>query len=250
MRVRTPGGSRLLLAALALLLIAAGRAGAGPIAWGPPTTISGDTDVSTDGTLIAAFNTGGPDISTTTVNGVTFTALALHGNTFTSGNFTFFHNNPGPAFLFNDHVGSSKPPFSALSPSYQALLSSFTGGAPFNLTISGLTTGQSYEFEWWTNISSSSGLSGVFATATAGNSVALHEDTTGLVGGVGQFAIGTFTADGPTETIAFSGAPLTLAIVDGFELREIPEPSSLALFVLGGAVAAAWRRWRSHVRPA
>jgi hypothetical protein len=240
MRVRT-------LAALALLLSAVGPAAAAPMTWGPPTTISGDTDVSTVGTLIAAFNTGGPDIPTTTVNGVTFEALALQGNTFTSGNFTFSHSKPNQAFLFNDHVGSSSPPFSTLSPPYQALLSSFTGGAPFTLTISGLTVGQGYEFEWWANVSSPA-LSGVFATATAGNSVALNGNTTGQVGGVGQFAIGTFTADAPTEAITFSGAPLTLSELDGFELREIPEPSSVALLALGGAAVAGWRLWRRRGR--
>jgi hypothetical protein len=193
--------------------------------------------------LIAAFNTGGPDITSTTINGVTFAKLSLSGNVFTFGDFSFTHNNPNPSFLFNDHVGSSSPPFSNLSSSYQTLLSSFTGGAPFNLTISGLTVGRGYEFEWWTSTSSLA-LSGIITKATAGNTVSLNADTTGQVGGDGQFAIGRFVTDGPSETIAFTGTPL--AFLDGFELRgsAVPEPSSLLLLAIGGTAVAGWRRWR------
>ena len=148
---RKSNWSHLLLAALALLLIKSGRADAAFINWGPATNISSDTDVRTDGTLVAAFSIGAPDVPTTTVNGVTFAALGLNGSTVTSGNFTFHTNT---AFLFNDNVGSTSPPFSTLSPSYQALLSHFAGGVPFTIAISGLTAGQSYEFEWWTSESS------------------------------------------------------------------------------------------------
>jgi hypothetical protein len=232
------------VAALTLLLGEAGRAAAAPITWSPATNISGDTDVSTDGTLVAAFNIGAPDVPTTTVNGVTFTGLGLSGKTFTSGNFTFSHSNPNASFLFNDNDGSTNPPFSTLSAPYQALLSSIAGGAPFTLTINGLTVGRGYEFEWWSSVSAQP-LSGILDTATAGNGVSLNIDTTGQVGGIGQFAIGTFTADGPAEVIQFTGGPLTF--LDGFELRDVsavPEPSSLALLALGGAAVAGWRRWR------
>src|ERR1043166_7327806 len=46
------------------------------VSWGAPTTISGDSDVSTSGTLLGAVNWGfssaGIGNPTTTVNGVTF----------------------------------------------------------------------------------------------------------------------------------------------------------------------------------
>jgi hypothetical protein len=42
-------------------------------------------------------------------------------------------------------------------------------------------------------------------TSTAGNSVTLRENTTAAFqGGVGQFAIGTFTADATTQVISLS----------------------------------------------
>src|SRR3982751_1109012 len=45
---------------------------ASSITWSSPTTITGDTDVSTTGSLVAAFNFG---YSPTTVNGVTFSTF-------------------------------------------------------------------------------------------------------------------------------------------------------------------------------
>lgn len=179
-----------MLCALLGVVAVASPAHAGIITWGAPTNISGDTDVSTNGTLVGAFNIGGPGVGSTTVNGVTFTGLALTGSSVTSGAFTF---TIPTGFASSNSVGSALPPFSTLSAPYQGLLSSAAGdfSTPFTLTMSGLTVGQQYEFEWWFNFSS--GLSSP-TTAAAGNSVTLNSNTTGLAGGLGQFAIGTFTA--------------------------------------------------------
>ncbi len=150
-------------------------------------------------------------------------------------------------------------PFSSLSASYQTLLNNFTSSGPFSLTINGLTVGDKYEFEWWSDLSladffSNSGSQ--LTTATAINSVVLNSNTTDRDSGVGQFAIGTFTADGTSEVIAFSS--LHLAVVDGLQLRDLgpvasppapistPEPSSLALLALGGVALAGWRRWKKR----
>src|SRR5689334_1018572 len=113
-------GLALALGVLALSLAPA-LANATPIAWGAATNIAGDADVSTSGTLVGAFNLGGPGVASTTVNGVLFSALPVTGSSVTSGQFTFA--NAG-GFGSNNATGSPNPPFTSLSAAYRTLLSS------------------------------------------------------------------------------------------------------------------------------
>jgi len=114
------------LAGLALLLGGTGAGRAAPITWGPATDISGNTDVDTTSTLIAAFNVGDTGVGNTTVNGVTFQGLAVTGTGVTSGNFTFAGTGCNST---NSNGGSSSSPFSSLSAQYQNLLSCFTSAS-------------------------------------------------------------------------------------------------------------------------
>ena len=249
-----------------LAFFVASSAHSAVISWGSPTNISGDSDVSTNGSLVGARNiglpavNGMPAVSTTTVNGVTFTALELGatGNSVTSGNFNLSIPN---AFGGNNAVGSALAPFSNLSAAYRAMLGTEAGcfiqnpgcldtasnsTTPITLTISGLLVGQQYEFEWWKNVSN--GFQTHITTATAGNTVSLSSNTSGgVVGGIGQFAIGTFIADAPTQIISFGGSIQNT--FNGFQLRStgsvpgsVPEPGTLALVGFGLAGLAAARR--------
>jgi hypothetical protein len=265
------------LGVLAVLLGGTGRADASFITWGAAQGISGNSDVDTTGTLVGAFNLGNvaitsppvPAVMDTTVNGVTFAGLAipsLSSAPVTSGNFTFalvpVPGIMGVGFLSANGDTSTNPPFANLTAPYQALLSSFAGGQkfggnggdnfPLTLTMSGLTVGHKYEFEWWSNHTGDSVQT--FTTAMAGNSVQLNSNVQGLMGGVGQFAIGTFTADMTSEQITFTGfSPNGGSKLNGLQLRDlgpavsaVPEPASVTLATLGalGLLGYGWRKRR------
>jgi hypothetical protein len=150
-------------------------------------------------------------------------------------------------------TGGLGTPFTSLSAGYQALLSSVAGDfeTPSILTISGLTAGNTYQFQWWT---SSSNVTGESTTATNVNSVSLSSNTGVAGNGVGQFALGTFVADGSgIETIAFTetaGSPDDF--LNGFQLRAVaaptavPEPATMLLF--GSGIAMVARRVRRQRR--
>src|SRR5262245_54873878 len=109
------------------------------ITWSAPQNITGDANVDTTGSLIAAFNVGGPGVGSITVNGVTFNAFALSGATSTVGNFTFAIPT---SFARKNAVGSAFNTFANLSASYETLLSSAAGDVtmPFTLPVSGVTS--------------------------------------------------------------------------------------------------------------
>ena len=243
------GKSLAAFAVAAVLLCGLGaHSHAASIVWGAPTNISGDADVLTTGTLVGAFNLGGPsNVPSTTVNGVTFNPFNIPNGTATTtiGNFSFFVNN---GVASNTLFGSSSPPFNALSASYQTLLESGErdfGGDPV-LTISGLIIGQSYVFEWWANSSNSSTPSSFTTTATSGNAVTLITNTSGTDGGLGQYAIGSFVANSTSQVITFSGSD-SFRLVNAFELRAVPEPSIWAMVAIGAGVLLALRR--RSIRP-
>ena len=225
----------LVLIGSALIALIATPAFAAVINWGNPTTISGDSNVSTDGALFAAYHMNGGDV---TVNGVLFIGVPVTSGAtvMTFGPFSFTES-PGH-FIALTGLGSNSAPFSNLSANYQTLLSTAISTDENNtltLTMTGLSIGQQYEFEWWLNASSATSTTGLLTTATATNSVTLDDNTTNTVGGVGQFAIGTFTADATSQVIAFSGINSSNSpTVNAFQFRAIPEPSTMSILLLGG----------------
>ena len=230
----------------------------GIITWGAATTITGDSDVSTNGALIGGGNFSDGD--TLTINGATFTAIAYGTVFFSSGNFEFTLSVTGGA---DGDFGSGSSPFSSLSTDYRDLLDSamYThspSSTPADITmeISKLTIGHQYEFQWWVNDSRNTGDFDRTTTALAGNSVTLQHNVGNAEGGVGQFAIGTFTADATTQQIVFQGAGTGLnggsTQVNAFQIRTVavPEPTSLTLVGIAAVagVALGWRKRRQRTR--
>jgi hypothetical protein len=239
-------GSRVILvASLALAVSSAAKAAPPPIVWGSAQTVSGDSDVSTIGALVYAFTFGGTAAPpSATVNGVTFSPFRIPGGIVTSTTVGSVSLSESPGNLFGSNaLGSSSAPFSALSTDYKAILGSGAyADMPANITVSlgGLTAGQDYLVQWWTNNASNAPIFGAGftnTTATAFNSVTLDANTTNTVGGLGQFAIGTFTASGTTQAFLLSETSGGFnPLINALQVRAVPEPS---LTLLGCAVAAA-----------
>ncbi len=102
-------------------------ANAAAILFTPAVTISGDSDVSTTGTLNLAYNFGTTGITATTVNGVTFAAYNVGAQpSDTAITSTFTPDLAGSTGGFT----STSNPYNSLSASYKTLLSSaiYQGG--------------------------------------------------------------------------------------------------------------------------
>ena len=249
---------RILPALLAgLLLAAAAPAARGAVVtWGAATSISGDLDVSTAGTLVGAFNVGNTGVSSTTVNTVNFQSFAVPNGTLgpvTVGNFTLASG--GGAFGSTNIFAGGGTPFSTLSSNYQTLLAAdvqANGTPSITLTMSALSVGAQYQFQWWSNISISDTR---LTTAAAGGSVTLSSNTTGGgQSGLGQYALGTFTANALPQAITFTGFAGDPAFLNGFQLRQlapaggggsVPLPPAVwsGLIAVAGMAGFAMRRW-------
>jgi hypothetical protein len=229
----------LAMALLACVALVARTASAATITWGAAQHITGAGDVSTSGTLIGAANVGDLGVPSTTVNGVNFQSFAAPAGNGSSGIFTM---TAGGAGVFSSNTGGASPnaPFSTLDSNYQTLLSSYVVPlfSPVTLTMTGLVTGMQYQFQFWSNVSSQ--MFGYQITATAGNSVSLSSNVDGADGGLGQWVIGTFTADAAFQSINFIGDG-DGGFLNGFQLRlqngnAVPESGS-TLALLGMALS-------------
>jgi len=227
--------------------------GAAPVTWGPATTIAGASDVSTAGTTYAAINFGDVGTPAVTVNGVTFQPLTVSGfNTasITNGTVTLtetqtvIHGNNGSG-------GSNTGAFAAMADAnYKTLLSSEINSVAIfdlQLTTSGLSVGQTYQIQIWCNYSSTNNTNKVAITSGP----ILDDNITDTVGGLGQFVIGTFVADGPSQMIEMKGvpgtdliqnpdfSPVSLPLINAFRIAAVPEPATALLSLLAVAGAAA-----------
>ena len=250
------GMSSITGAAVAVSLAALAEAGPPPpITWGSATTVTGDSDVSTSGTLLYAYNVGASGVSSATVNTVTFASYAFPINgpqSVTVGSVTF---TEWPGFLWGSNsLGSASTPFSNLSSGYKTLLGS-AGGADnpstITATLGGLTDGNQYQLQIWTsNPSNASNPYGTIigdTTFTAGNSVTLDPNTANASGGLGQYVIGTFTASGSTRTFTMNSSGSDAPSLSAFQVRDItpiPGPGGAAVVALFGTALPRRRRTR------
>ena len=237
--------------ALSLLVIAVGTvspAVAGAITnitWGSAQNITGDSDVSLNGTLVYAYNFGPISVGAITVNGVSFEEFGVTDNLSSVSVGAVTVSESGGYLRGSGFYDSASSPFSSLSSNYQHLLRyAVTANVPDTITLQlgGLTIGQTYDFQWWSN-NSTTDAGWKDTTATATNSVTLFSNSGFLnspfnpvEGGLGQYAIGRFTATSTTHSINFNGTT-GLPLINAFQLRsissEVPEPSMLVIAASG-----------------
>ena len=193
------------------------------VLWGAPATIADDTDVITNGGLLYAYN----DANTaTSVNGVAFaagnSATAFGSNVSLSGNSSFSTTS------FGSGTGS---PWSGLSSVYQTTLK---GGAytanngTQTVTLKNLMAGHPYLVQIWVNDNRSLASNRTeTVTSSGGNTVTLDYNNTGANGGVGQYAIGTFTANATNQTFTLAGvlpAGGNSAQLNAIQVRDLSAP--------------------------
>ena len=144
--------TKYLLPALATAALI-GSAHAAVITWSAPQDIAGDSDVSTNGTGVLAYN-GNGDNNSQTVNGVTF------GNDGNGPGASYAYTVNGVVLTATGYNGAFSPFEGFGNPAgtagdYATLLdsgvydSTLAGGAA--ITFSGLTPGQDYEVQIWLN---------------------------------------------------------------------------------------------------
>jgi hypothetical protein len=129
-------------------------------------------------------------------------------------------------------------PYNTHSGAYRTILSSGGGSGSAGTitnTLGGLTIGRQYQLQWWaSDAARGSGFllfGSVLATVT--NTVSLDPNTTDAVGGLGQFVIGSFTADSTTQSLTFDGVSTGMPLVNAFQVRAVPEPSTCAMALAG-----------------
>jgi nitrous oxide reductase accessory protein NosL len=190
----------------------------GHVTWSEPNTISSEADISTRGTLLYAYNNSG---NTATVNGVTFTGV--DSATAWGTGVTLFGLNGSLTSVF---AGGSIAPWNALPTAYQTILQGgafIWGSGSATVMLNDLVAGHQYQVQIWVNDSRGSTRSQTVAS-TMGNTVSLAYDSTQAAGGVGQYAIGTFTAEAKALSFTINGG-IDTAQINAIQIRDIT-PSS------------------------
>ena len=204
-------------------------ADAAMVAWGSSSVFDDATDVINNGNVVEAVSH-----SAATVNGVSFTADATIGDFATGGDYAdgFFMGTTGDAG-FDALVGNQ---------SYEN-----TGDLVTTITLTGLTLGTDYTFQFFIVDDRSAAIAGRSVVlgdldgGTASASVAR-----GLTGGLasGNTITGAFTGDADgTQEITVTTTDGNGALT-GYVLSSVPvpEPSSTALLGLGGLALILRRR--------
>ncbi|MFC4991696.1 PEP-CTERM sorting domain-containing protein [Rubritalea tangerina] len=216
-----------------------GASHAATITWGSATDVATGAGKSDDVSLVGSFHHAingslTAPAANVTVNGVTFTGAEDRNANDDLWNAGDTDNSDADDAAYNTLLSSAyvdDPTDGTITVTLGD--GSLLGGAA-------LVSGQQYAIQiWWVDDRTVSGLdarSMVYSDG-GGSSVSLND----------QYAIGTFTADGSTQTLvattdgSYSRAHITALQVRNVTAASVPEPSSVVLLGVGG-IALVLRR--------
>ncbi len=243
------------------------------ISWQTPVNISSnaatfEASVANTGVFVSARNFG--STSDVTINGVTFTGQGVAATTNVIGPAAF--NNSAGVFSVTALGGSTGTTTSSytgslgafagttglLDANQQSLLRSFisgAGGTPqsYTVTLEGLIAGNEYQIQIWASDSRVGGTAPLTIAnrqanlsdgTVGGATVLVDHNVSNTEGGLGQYVIGTFTANATNQSFTYTGATSNSGYValSAYSVHQIPEPSAALLGVLGLSCLALRRR--------
>jgi len=200
-----------------------------PIEWSTVATVSGASDVSTDGDLAYAYTFG----TANTVNTVPFVKASSTTDFDGSGNITA----SGWQAIAPAGTGGS----GGMTGPYSDIINNFLyrDGTAATATLNNLTAGNTYQVQIWAQSNNSSRYQWVSGGDGAG-AVALQFD---MGADNGQYAIGSFVASSASETLRIWGNQSgQINAIQVRDLGVIPEPSTAILAGLGLAGLTLRRR--------
>ncbi|WP_421621980.1 PEP-CTERM sorting domain-containing protein [Alkalilimnicola ehrlichii] len=160
--------------------------------------------------------------------------VTINGVTFTNRND-----------LLGNSFGNALDGNTSGDPSYDPFLNTFNfgGGASTSINIADglLSLGGSYLVQvWFTDLREQFN----DRVMTFGDGQGNTQDLEALGAGLGQFAIGRFSATGTSQELSLAANGFSNAHITGYQVREIPEPGTLLLLALGlvGLGVASVRR--------
>ncbi|MDB4512426.1 CotH kinase family protein [bacterium] len=185
---------------LSAALIAPGTAAS--ITWDPVADTTDPTVIITDGSLVEAINGSGA-AGVVTVNGVNF--------------------SPSDTLLPTNAASVALSSQTTLDPGLDDLLNTveFGGGTATSITVGGgaLVSGQTYTIQvFFTDLRSC--CSGRVMTYGDGEGNTVDITASGVPGTFGQFATGTFIADGTNQTLSLTANGFGNVHINGYQVRS------------------------------